>query len=187
MEKLREKGDDPLKMFIKGVGMLVVGLSVAVLLYPLLHEGGHTLAALAVGAEVRDFRLFPLPSILCNAAGLDAGAMAMVGIGGMTLPLLLSLAVAPRSFWPWYVVTLLRGINILSLVIAAATTLSYLSGHLLPQEDITVVLDVCDAAPATLAVSPCLTALLAGRIAADEPIKRIEAYLEAGTQDRTKR
>lgn len=32
--------------------MLVVGLSVAVLLYPLLHEGGHTLAALAVGAGV---------------------------------------------------------------------------------------------------------------------------------------
>lgn len=39
-----------MKDILKCIGLLIVGLFVAVIVYPFLHETGHSIVALAVGA-----------------------------------------------------------------------------------------------------------------------------------------
>ncbi len=48
-----------MKDFLKIIGIILVGLFTAVIIYPMLHEAGHSLIALTVGADVVEFNLFP--------------------------------------------------------------------------------------------------------------------------------
>ena len=41
-----------MKVMIKLIGLLMTGLFVAVIIYPLLHELGHSIMAVLVGASV---------------------------------------------------------------------------------------------------------------------------------------
>lgn len=46
--------------FLNIIGMVILGITVAVLIYPFLHEAGHSLAAFLVGAEVVEVEILPL-------------------------------------------------------------------------------------------------------------------------------
>ena len=68
------------------VGLFSIGLFTAILLYPTLHEAGHSLLALIVGAKVVDFNLFPIPSIMCDVFGVGNTGMIVMGLGGIIIP-----------------------------------------------------------------------------------------------------
>lgn len=74
-----------MKAVVKAVNLLIVGLAVAVFIYPMLHELGHSVFALCVGSEVLDVTLFPFPSVVCCMDTQKDIAVALVGFGGMLL------------------------------------------------------------------------------------------------------
>ena len=55
-----------MKYSIKIIGIFFFGLLTAIIIYPVLHEFGHSLVAIAVGAKVVDFTLFPTPNLMCD-------------------------------------------------------------------------------------------------------------------------
>ncbi len=65
------------------IGLLGVGLLTATVAYPLLHEAGHAVTAIMVGARVTAFQLFPVPFVVCDVSEIGGVAQAVIGIGGI--------------------------------------------------------------------------------------------------------
>ena len=76
-----------MKDAVKLFGILFFGLLTAVIIYPFLHESGHLIAAVLLGAEVLEFNLFPLPNILCNMANMSIVEKIIIGLNGLFLPI----------------------------------------------------------------------------------------------------
>ncbi len=129
-----------MKDALKVAAITIVGLFIAVIFYPILHEGGHSLAAVIAGAEVKEFNLFPLPNVLCDVQAVTIPGLILIGLNGMILPFLIVSVVQPRKFWSWYVCFILRGICLLSFGISLIAIILYWSGTQMANEDIMQVI-----------------------------------------------
>lgn len=87
---------------LKYVGLFFGGLFVAIIMYPFLHELGHSMMAILVGTKVIDFNLFPLPYVTCEVSNLNTTSMILIGLAGMFVPSLISINIRSESFWFWY-------------------------------------------------------------------------------------
>ena len=58
-----------------------IGFFMALIGYPFLHESGHIVASVLVGAEVLELTLFPVPSVLCDVTGVDTIGLVIIGFG----------------------------------------------------------------------------------------------------------
>lgn len=131
-----------MKVMIKSIGLLMTGLFVAVIIYPLLHELGHSIMAVLVGASVLELKLFPIPYVLCSTDGMDMVGQVIIGTGGIILPLIISQIKTGSNFWLWYTRLLLKGISVLALIISAISTILFLKGNPLPNDDTTQILQI---------------------------------------------
>jgi len=120
--------------------LLGIGFMVAIILYPLMHELGHALTAIIVGADVLEFDFFPIPSILCNLKGVGSFEATVIGFGGSIFPVLLTVHMEPKKFDVWYTCFLLRGISFISFVISFVSVVLFVVGAPVANEDMTQVL-----------------------------------------------
>lgn len=131
-----------MKDAMKIAAITIVGLIIAVIVYPFLHEGGHSLAAVIVGAKVEEFNLYPLPNVLCSVQSVGTMGLVVIGISGMLLPFLLTAIIQPRRFWSWYVCFTTRGICLLSFAIALYAVAVFQTDLKMVNEDITQVMQL---------------------------------------------
>ena len=129
-----------MKYVIKVSALFLVGLLMAVIIYPIMHELGHSLTAVLVGAKVIEINLLPLPNVLCDISNTDNTGIVFIGFSGMVIPFLFSAVIKPKGFWLWYSNFVLRGISALSFVVAIISTLSFIAGSPMPNDDITQIL-----------------------------------------------
>lgn len=131
-----------MKDAMKIAAITVVGLIIAVIVYPFLHEGGHSLAAVIVGAKVEEFNLYPLPNVLCNVQSVGTVGLVVIGIGGMLFPFLLTSIIQPKRFWSWFICFTTRGICLLSFAIALFAVAVFQTDLKVVNEDITQVMQI---------------------------------------------
>lgn len=124
---------------LKAVILTATGLLTAVLIYPFLHETGHSLAALSVGASVNEFTLLPLPSIVCEMSDVGVVGRSVVGFGGMLLPVFAAMLIPKRNYLLWYFRLLLLGISLL----AAGISIVSVAFDVNRQDDMVQILNVC--------------------------------------------
>lgn len=129
----------------KIAAITLVGLLIAVFLYPILHESGHSLAAVIAGAEVKEFHLFPLPNVLCDVHSVTIPGMIWIGFSGMLFPFLLVSVIQPKKFWLWHISFIMRGICLLSFLISIVGAFLYGTGFEIANEDITQVIAIAPA------------------------------------------
>ncbi len=129
-----------MKDMAKVIGLFTVGLFVAVILYPILHEFGHSLMTVICGAEVEEITFFPLPSVLCKTVNLKTSSIVMIGFGGMALPYFITNIPAPKNFWMWYVWLLIKCITLLSFSVSVIAIYMFFAGNPMADEDITQIL-----------------------------------------------
>lgn len=122
------------------VGVFFIGLLTATAVYPLLHEGGHCLAALLVGGRVHAWQLLPLPCVTCEMAGVDHFGLTLVGLGGMLLPLLFTWLIYLKRPCLRLLGLYLNGICFLSFAISLYACVQFRVGTAPVNEDITKVL-----------------------------------------------
>lgn len=127
---------------LKYAGLFIVGLFVAIIIYPFLHEAGHSMVAILVGAKVIDFNLLPLPYVTCEVSNLNTTSMILIGLAGMFLPVLISIIVRPKSFWFWYCNLVMKFICFLSFAISFIAIVLYIFGVTIKNEDIIQVIDI---------------------------------------------
>ena len=152
-----------------------LGLFVAILGYPFLHELGHILASAIVGADVLNLTLFPIPSVLCDVSGVSENGLVIIGFGGLVLPTVCSLLIPRKWFVSWYLRTLLQGMSAFAAVVSFVSVLFGIN----PQDDMIQVLKFWEYGNVELllillfcSISLCLM------IAFDSPGRRIYKYFE---------
>ena len=123
-----------MKMLVRSLGLLSVGLLVAVVIYPTLHELGHALAAILVGARVKAWSVFPLSYVVCDFSGASPQAMAVVSLAGLLFPLLVS-SVSCGGFWVWCAQLFLKCAALAALLLSGVTTLLLVNGNGVAQDD----------------------------------------------------
>ncbi len=126
-----------MKMAGKGITVCILGLLGAGALYPFSHELGHTIFTLLIGGTVTDFSLFPVAHIQCQLQSLHPFAVAVIGLGGSLFPFLLTLFPSPKGFYFWYVLLVLKLCCLISFMISLVALFLFPFGILIPQEDIT--------------------------------------------------
>lgn len=134
------KRGDTLKDFLKMIGLIIVGLLVAVIIYPFLHEIGHSIIALLVGARITDFNILPIPFVECEVSAVDITGQTLIGLGGIVFPFMLSMILKPKWFWGWYASLILRGISVYSVILSIIATVLHINGNSWQNEDIVQVL-----------------------------------------------
>lgn len=157
--------------------MKVLQADLSPLIYPILHEAGHSLIALIVGAKVVAFNLFPLPNVMCDVLNVENTGIVAIGLGGIIIPYLISYFLKPKPFWIWYANTIVRGISLLALVISVVSIILWLNGNIVQNEDIVQVLTVFnDGATLFLIIFALMIIYGVIRIITDKPIKTINEY-----------
>lgn len=125
------------------IGILVIGLFTAILIYPLLHEIGHSVAAILVGGRVCEIKLLPLPYMTCDVSEIGSIGMAVIGISGMLVPVLTTWLIYMKNFWIWLIGLYMNFICFLSFSISLYGCITYIAGKPLVNEDITKVIELC--------------------------------------------
>ena len=131
-----------MKDFLKMIGLIIVGLLVAVIIYPFLHESGHSLIALLVGARITDFNILPIPFVECEVSAVDITGQTLIGLGGIVFPFVLSMILKPKWFWAWLTCMILRGISVYSVILSIIAILFHINGVSWKNEDIIQVLEI---------------------------------------------
>lgn len=124
------------------MGILFLGLSVAILCYPFLHEVGHAIATILCGAKIREFRLLPTPYTLCDMHSMSVNQQCLIGISGMLFPFFISLIIKSEFFWIWLVSLIIKAISLLSFAISYLAVLCYETGIVWLNEDIVKVVQI---------------------------------------------
>ena len=166
-----------MKYTMKAIGLFVVGLIVAIIVYPVIHELAHSVVALAVGAKVIEVNIFPVPSVLCDVQTVDSPDMVVIGMSGMLLPYFLSAVIKPRSFWVWYANYVMKGISALAFLISTISTICFLFGNPLPNDDTTQTLMVwSNGSWICLVASFSLAILAIVKLIQERPLVRCMSY-----------
>lgn len=168
-----------MKDTMKAIGLFVVGLTVAVIVYPVLHELAHSLIAIAVGARVIEINILPVPSVLCDVKSVDSTGMVAIGMSGMLLPYFLSAVIRPKSFWLWYANYIVKGISALAFVISTISTVCFLAGSPLPNDDTTQTLMTWSGGKwICLVISFSLAILAIVRLIQEKPLANCIKYFD---------
>ncbi len=168
-----------MKDVFKYVGLFFVGLFVAIIIYPFLHEAGHSMMAILLGAKVIDFNLLPLPYVTCEVSNLNTTSIILIGLAGMFLPMLISIIARPEPFWFWYSNLVIKFICLLSFVISFIAIVLYLFGITLKNEDIIQVIDIWDNGVFVLIITMVLSMIgIIRSIIKQKPLIKIMDYFK---------
>lgn len=166
-----------LKRGIKYVGLFVVGLWIASVAYPVMHECAHAIVARAVGAAVREVYVLVDPHVSCDLYRINTIGGALIGWAGCVLPFLVAVLLRPHTFWIWYAVFVLRVISVFSCLLAGVSTLMYMCGKPMPEDDMTQLLTLypqCRGWCLLLAVALSVIGMVV--LVRDKPFERCAAY-----------
>lgn len=168
-----------MKDTLKILGVLFAGIFTAAFLYPFLHESGHSLVAFAVGAEIKEFNLYPMPSVICNIGTLDNYEIILIGLGGMLLPFVPVAFIQPKGFWQSYIIFVMRGICLLSFLISFISILLFYTGKEIANDDMTKILQM-DSSNGLLYASILIVLfiLTSTLIAKSHPLRKCYKYFE---------
>ena len=168
-----------LKDAIKIVGILLVGLFVAIFYYPFLHEVGHAIATVMSGAELHEFHILPIPYVLCNINSIGVVSQCLIGVAGMIFPFAISVIIRSSKFWPWFLSLVTKGISALSFGISYLAVLCYDSGIIWCNEDIVKVVQISGVKSSIwLLFSLVMFCLAATVLYLEKPLKKFENYFE---------
>lgn len=169
-----------MKDTLKLLGILFFGLLTAVIIYPFLHESGHSIAAVLLGAEVLAFNLFPLPNVLCSMTNMRDISIIIIGLNGLLFPIFFSavmLKLFGNSFWNRYISFVINGISLLACMISITAVIFFYLGDPIENEDMTQILRIDpDGSRIILIFTVFLTIYLIIKIILEKPIQRCLAY-----------
>lgn len=139
----------------KIIGSLIGSIWLALLIYIILHEGGHALVGILCGATVSEFNILEA-YVVCEGGNFNQITSALFNLAGMLLPLLISWIYL--VFYQKQVASIFY--RIFSAVFIMATTCStvawvvvpiiYMVGTPNPQDDIVKFIEITGISPILL-------------------------------------
>lgn len=149
-----------MKDLIKSICIFVISLFTSVIVYPFLHELGHSIIAVFVGARLIEINLFPIPNIIYENANGSNIKNLLIGFGGVVLPSILSLSIKTKKFWLWYANFILKSICLLSMGISILSII-FEKSQIFIQDDMRTILRLwSESKSICLIVLICMTIIL---------------------------
>ena len=151
----------------------------AIVIYPLLHETGHSIATVFFGGKVVEFHLFPLPNVLCEVYSVSNIGIAIIGINGMVFPLLVAIILSKKTFALWYISELITGITLFAFLISTIALIINKFGIKMLNEDIITVVESIPQSETFLFPTTIILMIFSLRLfICNNPIKRLLEYLD---------
>ena len=167
--------------YLKILVIILIGLIIAVMVYPFLHETGHFIAAKMVSSEVVTFNIFPQAYVECNILNVTKTGVFAIGIAGNLIPSIIVIAasiIRVNKFNLWYVrfyVTFVCWLSYVISIISVIATAFIKETN--TQDDLVRVVQLY---PDTITIgcvfSLIMVIILTLLIIKDRPIKRFKAY-----------
>lgn len=127
--------------FLTVIKIALIGLFVAVIAYPLVHEGGHILATALTGGKLICLSWLPVPNVLCEVNISNNAALAVTSLAGMILPMIFILPFFKSKGFLRFGVLVFNMITILSAVIGLSVSFLRLNNTVIPNDDVTAFID----------------------------------------------
>ena len=126
----------------KYVWLFLIGLFTAAVLYPALHEFGHSLFSVLFGGEIKKFSLFPLPNVICEFREISKISIGFIGFGGIFTPLFISVILQAKHFTVWYILQIIKLISILACCISLLSVFGQKYGFYVANDDIITIIEL---------------------------------------------
>lgn len=153
-----------LKNMIKSISIFVMALFISIVIYPFLHELGHSIMAVLLGVRIVEINLLPTPNILCENAHNEIIKEILIGSSGIILPVIISLSIRAEKFWVWYSNLILKCICLLSVSISALAII-FQKSKLFLQDDMRIILGLWDSGKIfCLTIILCMAVILSFNI-----------------------
>ena len=123
---------------IKLIGMCAIAMFTVRFIYPSLHEVGHFLAAVLVGAEVVEVSVFPVPCVSMFVDPYDSLGRAVIGMCGMIFPMI-CIMIRPKQFISSIVVCTILFVNALAWLLSCVALVADRLGFRWEGEDVITV------------------------------------------------
>ena len=168
---------DAMKDFFKGMSLVAVGLVAAIIVYPFMHELGHSIAAWISGAEIYELNLLPVPNVLCKFDSMDLLSVVLIGFGGILFPAILTGVRTPKMFLLWYLWFAIKGISVLSFLISLWALIFFQTGMEIANDDMSKVLQFAPEYRAIyVVVIMGLLAITAVQLVRSKPLRKCMDY-----------
>jgi len=168
-----------IKDFKKLIVLLFLGLLTSMVIYPFLHEIGHSIATILLGGRVVEFNLFPFPNVLCKFDSVSQYDLLIIGLSGMIFPIVVATIFCKKYFCAWYITRLILGISLLAIGISLVALIMNHYGITIQNEDILTAtksgLTSTAIAVSTLLVMAAISVI---GIVKTKPLKRLIQYFE---------
>lgn len=157
----------------------MLGLITAIVVYPFLHESGHSVATMLFGGKVIEFHLLPLPNVLCDIYSISSVGIVIIGVSGMLFPLLIALPLSKKRFALWYMSEVIIGISVYAFFISAIALVLARFGILMPNEDVIKVIQTMPESKLFVFLAAvAFMGLALWAFVKNKPVKRMIEYLE---------
>lgn len=127
--------------------MYVIAMFTTIFIYPLLHEGGHLLAALLVGAEVVEMSVFPIPYVSMFVDPYDALGRVVIGMCGMVFPMI-CIVFRPKHFVSSIALSTIVFVNAIAWLLSCVAIVANRLGLCWKNEDVITVIQSMEEAEA---------------------------------------
>ncbi len=167
-----------MKCFAKVIFLFVLGLFVSIFVYPLVHESGHSLAALISGIEIIEIKIFPQPYSLFFIGNVADSIKVFIGFSGILLPFIISILPALKCFITWFMKFVFRVICIFSYIFSIIILIFYKTGYVLYDDDIVKVMMILPESEPIIFIGLVLMLLLTLKIVIKSaPVNNISDFI----------
>ena len=165
-------------MGLKISGMLIVGLVVAAVIYPIIHELGHLLTAEMMGAESIDIHWGEQSHYICSLPSCKMQTVPVISLGGYALPTALAALPVHKGFFMWYANFMMKIVCIWAAILSILTVVQTTIGSANTNNDISLILQIEPAQQAWLFLFfAAVIILLISQLLQTHPLAKICDYL----------
>lgn len=167
-----------MKLVTKVIHLLIVGLCVTIIIYPLMHELSHELISLIMGNKIVMIRILPSPYVICEMHNMSNIKLIIIGISGTLIPYIICLILPEKLFWMGYIKLILLGTATLSMIISAISSILFILNTPISNDDITIILNIIpEGAIFITMLSLLLSTYSIRRLIKSKAISRVLNYL----------
>lgn len=172
------EGGDGMNRWCKLSLIGLMGLGAVCVVYPCLHELGHSIMAYVCGAQEVRMGVFPIAYTAYKNTETSLISQVLVGLSGYVFPLCLTLLPTANRFWVWLFMFYVRWTTLCGCGIAIAGLLGAAIRGVYVEEDITRLAMMTQSRAEVWLVGVFLAAVwLLWDIVRQKPIARIFEYI----------